>query len=243
MSDLIFYVYEHWRPDTGVCFYVGKGKNRRAWSMRNRRNKYHLSIQSKLTALGLGVQVRIVVENLSEDTAFRVERERIALYDFSQLANHSKGGEGRSGGSMSAEGRAKVSLAAKGRKLSEEHKAKIGAFFRGRKLTPEHVDKMRVAHKGQRPSDKTLEAARLKNTGSIRSPETIARMVAAKTGVPLSAEWRAAISEGQRGKVISMEQRAKLRAAWKTRPPMTEATRSKLSESVRLSWARRKGRA
>ena len=22
-----FYVYEHWHPDTGVCFYVGKGRN------------------------------------------------------------------------------------------------------------------------------------------------------------------------------------------------------------------------
>ena len=26
----IFYVYEHWRPDKNVCFYVGKGKGKRA---------------------------------------------------------------------------------------------------------------------------------------------------------------------------------------------------------------------
>lgn len=31
-----FYVYEHWRPDTGVCFYVGKGKEKRAWDMKRR---------------------------------------------------------------------------------------------------------------------------------------------------------------------------------------------------------------
>lgn len=26
----IFYVYEHWRPDKDVCFYVGKGSKGRA---------------------------------------------------------------------------------------------------------------------------------------------------------------------------------------------------------------------
>ena len=25
-----YYVYEHWRPDKDVCFYVGKGKGGRA---------------------------------------------------------------------------------------------------------------------------------------------------------------------------------------------------------------------
>ena len=29
-----FYVYEHWRRDTRVCFYVGKGSGPRAYVMR-----------------------------------------------------------------------------------------------------------------------------------------------------------------------------------------------------------------
>lgn len=29
MSIDTFYVYEHWRPDKGECFYVGKGKKHR----------------------------------------------------------------------------------------------------------------------------------------------------------------------------------------------------------------------
>ena len=59
----MFYVYEHWRPDTNVCFYVGKGKGNRAWAM-NRRNKHHKSVQSKLTSLGLSVYVKIIIENI-----------------------------------------------------------------------------------------------------------------------------------------------------------------------------------
>jgi hypothetical protein len=31
-----FYVYEHWRPDVDLPFYVGKGKGGRAWE--NDRN-------------------------------------------------------------------------------------------------------------------------------------------------------------------------------------------------------------
>ena len=49
MTTNIFYVYEHVRPDTGVCFYVGKGKGKRAWNMKD-RNAHHRAIQSKLKA-------------------------------------------------------------------------------------------------------------------------------------------------------------------------------------------------
>jgi hypothetical protein len=31
MTAKKFYVYEHWRPDKDVCFYVGKGHGRRAY--------------------------------------------------------------------------------------------------------------------------------------------------------------------------------------------------------------------
>jgi hypothetical protein len=38
-------VYEHWRPDTGEIFYVGKGKGRRAfelkWGRTLKRNPNH----------------------------------------------------------------------------------------------------------------------------------------------------------------------------------------------------------
>jgi len=91
-----FYVYEHWRPDTNFCFYVGKGQKKRAWKMRN-RNPYHASIFSKLTSMGLAVDVRIIKSNLSEKEAFQLEIEKIAFYGVDNLANMSTGGEGISG--------------------------------------------------------------------------------------------------------------------------------------------------
>jgi len=30
----MYYVYEHWRPDKDICFYVGKGKGSRANSWK-----------------------------------------------------------------------------------------------------------------------------------------------------------------------------------------------------------------
>lgn len=72
----IFYVYEHWRPDRGECFYVGKGKGGRANELRHNRNRFHKFIQAKLSRLGTAVEVRIISDCLSESEAFALERER-----------------------------------------------------------------------------------------------------------------------------------------------------------------------
>lgn len=150
MSTLnIFYVYEHWRPDTGKCFYVGKGKGRRAWTIKGRQNRHHASIVSKLTASGLCVDVRIVAFDLSEEQAFNKERELITFYGRDSLTNMSDGGEGLA--NPSEETRVKMSKAAKGHKrrlgakLSDEAKSKIGAASVGNKnmLGKKHSSKTR----------------------------------------------------------------------------------------------------
>lgn len=110
----IFYVYEHWRPDTGTCFYVGKGKARRAWDLRNDRNERHMAVVAELTATGLTVDVRIVVCNLSSATAFALEIDRIAFYGLENLTNMNAGGGGVTEHSLEA--LAKISAASKGRK-------------------------------------------------------------------------------------------------------------------------------
>lgn len=108
----MFYVYEHWRPDTNTCFYVGKGSGNRAWNMRQ-RNKYHKSICKKLRDQGLIVEVRIIVKDLLEEAAFCVEKDRIALYGLDALANFTLGGEGFLGGRHTIESKAKISAASK----------------------------------------------------------------------------------------------------------------------------------
>lgn len=93
-----FYVYEHWRTDRDECFYVGKGKGRRAHKMLG-RNMHHRAIQAKVAREGYAIEVRIVASGLTEREAFALEIERIAFWRANNvdLANRTNGGEGPSG--------------------------------------------------------------------------------------------------------------------------------------------------
>ena len=135
--EKVFYVYEHWRPDRDECFYVGKGRGRRAWEMRGARNPHHANIVKKLTRLGLAVDVRIIKKDLSCDEALLFEIEQIAFRGRNNLANLTDGGDGLR--NPSPETRARMSKAKIGNKInlgrrhSEETKKKIGALSKGRK--------------------------------------------------------------------------------------------------------------
>jgi hypothetical protein len=83
MSDLddTFYVYEHWRSDLDVCFYVGKGKKHRAYEITpDLRNPYYNKVVEHLERLGLDVIIHFHARNLIESEAFCIEGERIAYY-------------------------------------------------------------------------------------------------------------------------------------------------------------------
>jgi len=190
-----FYVYEHWRPDTGACFYVGKGNGRRAWRMRG-RSRHHRVIQSELIALGMAVDVRIVAQNLAEEAAFAMEQGRIAFYPLADLCNMTEGGEGVSGWKHSLEcrkriaasktgrpgrkhtpeARAKMSLAKLSRNLSVEHRAALSLASLGKKWTPERRAKHGVSQQGRKRTPETIAKMRLANLGKKHTPETIAKM-------------------------------------------------------------------
>ena len=142
-----FYVYEHWRPDRDECFYVGKGKGKRAQVMRA-RNPHHTAIQIKLNSLGMQVDVRIVREELSHEAACQLEIDRIAHWRILNigLANYSSGGEGGNFDPI-PEVRRKISLANMG------HKKRLGA-----KLPQESKDAIRLAQ--MRPEIKAAWAER-----------------------------------------------------------------------------------
>lgn len=126
-----FYVYEHWRPDTNQCFYVGKGTRNRAWALGS-RTPYHKRIRAKLKDAGLEVDVRIIADDLLEADAFKREIDLIALYRERghRLVNRTNGGEGASGLLCTPERREKISRANRGRKLTEEHRAKLSSWVR-----------------------------------------------------------------------------------------------------------------
>jgi hypothetical protein len=91
-----YYVYEHWRPDTIQCFYVGKGHGDRAYFFRH-RNIHHMNIYHKLFRQGMMVVVRIAAENLTEEEALIIESVHIArLRSLGvKLTNQRNGGNGR----------------------------------------------------------------------------------------------------------------------------------------------------
>lgn len=92
----IYYVYEHYKPNCDEPFYVGKGADRRAYSLCA-RNKWWHNIVNKH-----GFEVRFVAENLSEMDAFWLENMcingwgRASLKD-GPLVNMTDGGDGMSG--------------------------------------------------------------------------------------------------------------------------------------------------
>lgn len=131
----------HRRNDTGKVFYVGKGKDRRAWS-KQYRNKFWCNVANKH-----GHSVELLFQGLTEEDAFQAEIDVITelRYFGEQLTNMTNGGEGSSGrvlteeqkraigeksrATKTPEVRAKISKAAKGRLHSEEAKQKNCRFI------------------------------------------------------------------------------------------------------------------
>lgn len=202
-----FYVYEHWRLDRDECFYVGKGKGRRAYMMRD-RNSHHRAIMGKLSREGSGMEVRMVATGLTEDEAFALEVERIAFWRKSgaDLANHTNGGDGVSGLKMSDEAKSKMSAAKKG--------LPGRATMLGKKHSDETKAKMSEAHKGVKKSPEHAAKVGLKRKGKIASPETRAKISAAKTGISPSKETRNKLSLSNKGQKRSEETIKKMKEAW-----------------------------
>jgi len=101
-----FYVYELVNPITNLPFYVGKGRDNRAWKQIQLRNnikesKYNPHKYNTIKKLINDQQViiiRIVLSTLNEQEAFEVEQDLIATYkrvnEGGILTNICRGGEG-----------------------------------------------------------------------------------------------------------------------------------------------------
>ncbi|MCT8876664.1 NUMOD3 domain-containing DNA-binding protein [Shewanella xiamenensis] len=118
------------------------------------------------------------------------------------------------GKTLSAEHRAKVSAAGKGRKHTDEARANMSAAQKGLTkppLTSEHRAKISAANKNRTISDETRAKLSAANKGHYVSSETRAKLSAAKQNV--SAETRAKIGASSKGRIKSAETCAKLSAA------------------------------
>lgn len=158
----LFYVYEHWRPDTGECFYVGKGCKQRARDMNRDRSNQHVGIIKDLEAMGLCIEIRLFMGGLTEGEAFAQEKARIedlraagaplvnivGTEEFKARCGSPGEKHPLWGKRHSPETRAKQSEAAKRRPrrtLSSEHKEKIRAATFARPDFRENLEKMWAA--------------------------------------------------------------------------------------------------
>lgn len=223
-------------PRTGRTRYVGWAydvrKRLEAHIRRARREKTHkANWLNFLAATGLKPALRIL-ESGTESWA-DAERRWIARYrsDGADLTNATVGGEGITGMRFSAETRAKMSAAKRGRKLSPEHVEKVATANRGKRRAPDVIEKIQAKRKGFRHSEATVARIADKLRGRPLSPERVAALRGRKLG-PCSEETKAKIRAKHVGKRLTPEHRKKL----------SDAHRGKrLSEKHKAKLARSKG--
>jgi hypothetical protein len=167
-----------------------------------------MAITSKLTSLGLMVDVRIVVAGLSSRAALAVEVDRIAMYGRENLCNMTRGGDGLVDPSPDV-----------GKKISAAHKARFAM------MTPEERRKQCGQHmKGRIVSREERERLRISSTGRKHSPDACAKIKAARQlgGIPrhVREAQRAAVTGKKRAPfkestIIKMNDAARIREAKK----------------------------
>ena len=203
----VFYVYEHWRPDKDTCFWVGKGRGRRAYYFR-RSSRYNRVI-AKLARLGMCAEVRLVAEALSEPEALQIEKERIAFWRATgtgDLCNMTDGGE-----------------CVSGLRHSKETKELIASKKRGLVASAETLKKMSLAQTGRRQSPESRAKLSASKTGKPQGPHT--------------PEHNAKIGAAGRGRKDSEEVRAKKLEAALQRAAQSEEVRARIAEKVRALWS------
>jgi hypothetical protein len=229
----MFYVYAYLRTKDLTPYYIGKGKDDRAWQ------KSHSVIVPKDLS-----RIVMLECNLSEVGALAIERRMIRWYGRKDLGtgilhNRTDGGDGVAGiipwnkdiqiGSFLTEaGRKKISKANKG--IKKEHGVKISAAMRGKSKSEEHKRKLSNASKGKVPWNKGLTKA---NSIEIQQHSESLK------GRCFTDEHRAKLSEAHKGRANTEEQKAKISAKLKGRV-MSEETKRKMSEARKKLWEEKK---
>lgn len=176
------YVYAHRRASDGGLFYVGKGKDRRAWSAHSRNRRWRFIVEKH------GIHVSIIRADLPEPCALTLERIIIAANRHLGLANYVDGGGGTTGW-----------------RHSDETKARIGARWKGREFTP----KMREALERSNSTRVVTEVARQRMSAAAKArptrphtDETRAKIAATHLGIRPSDESRRKMSLSKIGKAV-----------------------------------------
>jgi hypothetical protein len=165
---LEYYVYCHRNPLTNEIFYIGKGKNQRAYNSQSRGKHWKNYVKKN----GIPI-VEILYENLNEEQSLIIEKEMIDKLGrkdlgLGKLINETDGGDGISGLKHNDETKEKIKLSRigkpsnnKGKTWKQKNKRPVG-FIRGeyktrkdkgKKFTSEIKDKMK---EGKRKNSKPI---------------------------------------------------------------------------------------
>jgi len=212
-----FYVYEHWRPDLDLPFYVGKGSGER-FDPNRTRNKHHSNIKNKLKKLGMCVEVRMVASGLSEGDALRLEIERIAFWKERnvELSNKTAGGDGL-------------------KNPPEDVLEKMRAASKKRWELPSEREKASVATKLAMSDPKLRKKISNSLTGKKASAETRAKISKSLIGHSVSQEAREKISKAHIGNTYGSKTRGI------PRPKMSDDTKAKMRDAQRIRRERERG--
>lgn len=146
-------VYLHRKEYDNSIYYVGIGNNeKRAKEIRG-RSEYWTRIFKKY-----GRNIDIVANNIPLEDAKELEVFLIQQIGIDNLCNHTLGGEGFFGGKHTEETKLKISIANKGKELSNETKLKISQKLKGHKNynlshSEDAKKKISLAFKGKKRSE------------------------------------------------------------------------------------------
>jgi hypothetical protein len=220
----MFYVYIHRKRTTREIFYVGKGKNKRAFDFSDRGSHWERTVKKH------GVIVEIVESGLQEWYALELESDLISLHGRLDLGdglliNKTDGGDGISGCVYSEESKQKIRDASKNRWSKQEEHEKFSKSLIGNKRnlgkqhSKETKEKCRQVNLGKKLSEthkekvlNVLKAYWSTEENKKKASERLKGNQYAK-GLNFSEESRLKISLGNKGKVRSEEAKANYRAA------------------------------
>jgi hypothetical protein len=126
-----FYVYAHYKADTGAIFYVGKGRDKRAWRQDYRGEDWQNIVNKH------GIIIKILFYCDDEIIAFMIEKYLIGKIGrlnikTGPLINLTGGGQGMTGHIQSKERRQKTSDSNRKREVKQITKDRISAKLKGR---------------------------------------------------------------------------------------------------------------
>lgn len=163
-EEPIFYVYVHKRPIIGTVFYVGKGRDERAWVEKD-RNPHWKNVVNKHG----GFEVEIIKEGMTEPEAYAFEAETILKYGIENLTNQTLGGISTTGYRHSDETRSLQSQIAKNRLEENTEYAK------------QVIERITKLAESQTPEFREWALSRALETTRNYTPEEREKYIAKKT--------------------------------------------------------------